>query len=89
MSDLVSPGRQLEGERWQGTHELLCVRVGRPLKDLIGRPTFDYGALVHDCNTMADTSDRNEIVGDKQYAHSQFAAQIGKELQNLGLGDDV
>ena len=59
------------------------------IEDLFGWARLYDLAFVQDGDTLADSSDRRQIVRDVENRRAEFAIQASEELQDFGLRDDV
>lgn len=75
--------------RRQSSHHSPGTGVDGITEDFLGPLTLDNLPLVHDRNTVANGCDREKIVRDKEYSHTQFPAESGEEVEDLRLGIDV
>ena len=58
--------------------EGLCI-------DILGRCHFHQFSQIHDRNTIGDMTDDGQVVGDEQICKSTVVAQIGEQIEHLGL----
>ena len=58
-------------------------------EDVVDRPFFDDAARVHHDDAVGEARDHAEVVGDEQEREAEVAAEVGEQLEDLGLGRDV
>ncbi len=62
--------------------------LGR-LRDGCRRPAFHHQAAVEDDNTLRQELDHRDVVGDEQVAQAKLVAEVGQEVEHLGLGGEI
>ena len=50
---------------------------------------FDRSPAVHDEHPIRNLVDDGKVVRDKEQSHPEFFAQVGKQVEDLGLHADV
>ncbi len=65
------------------------VRVARRAVELLRRPELDDLAQVHDRHPVADVLHDRQVVGDEQVGQPESGAQVGQEVEDLGLDRHV
>ena len=80
------------GEDWEPRErgdEFLRVGVLRCTENLRRGAAFDDFASVENSDAMAKGGDGQEVVGDIEDAHAEFAIELRKQAEDFGLGDGV
>ncbi|EGJ74167.1 putative ABC transporter ATP-binding protein [Streptomyces sp. Tu6071] len=65
------------------------VRVARVVQHLGGGALFDHVAVAHDEHFRADLGDDGEVVRDDEEGEPRLLAEVGEEVEDLGLDGDV
>ena len=68
-----------------GLQKAAGIGMCRCLKDLRFVSEFDDASSVHHSDTICDLRNHGEVVGDKKHSQTKPGAQLGEQVENLGL----
>ena len=72
-----------------GGEQAAGVGLDGALEDLAHAAGLDDAALLHDHDVVGEVADHRQVVGDEDEGDAEVAAQVGEELDDLGLDRDV
>src|SRR5258705_1688683 len=83
------PARALRIGYWNRRQQGACVRVARRREQIGTACVLHHATEVEDEDAPGDPSHDREVVTDEDQGETQFAAQLGEEIDDLPLNGDV
>jgi hypothetical protein len=78
-----------DGGLWDGRDEGARIWVGAPGEHIAGGSDLDDAAEIHDRDAVAQMIDDAQVVADEDEREAELAAEVGKEVEDLGADRHV